>query len=199
MKNLVNPLLGQPLVRREYGVSLIIVLLMLVIIGLTSAAAIRNATSGERATNNIRMQNLAQQYAEAALRYCETQLELPDLNRVATLQNAKIFNDSGAGVAKAATANFPATGWSQTITWTGVGGASTSLTNVPAARLQSANSAFVPAVAPQCVAERQRLSDNSEVTVVTARGFSPDYASEAGTGKTTAGSVVWLQSTIRLI
>ena len=52
----------------QTGVSLIIVLIMLVIIGLTSAAAMRNATSGEKVTNNIRLQNLAQQYAEAALR-----------------------------------------------------------------------------------------------------------------------------------
>ena len=64
--------------RPQAGVSLIIVLIMLVIIGLTSAAAIRNATSGEKVTNNIRLQNLAQQYAEAALRYCEAELGKAD-------------------------------------------------------------------------------------------------------------------------
>ena len=46
--------------RRQDGISLIIVMVMVVIIGITSAAAIRNATTGERSTNNIRMQGLAQ-------------------------------------------------------------------------------------------------------------------------------------------
>jgi len=192
---------GQRVARRDQGASLIIVMIMLVIIGLTSAAAIRNATSGERATNNIRMQNLAQQYAEAALRYCETQLTLVDAGRVNTLKNANVFNDDTTGKSKPGAANanniLLNQGWSQAVTWTGVGGASTSLTNVPVAQLQSVNSAFSPAVVPQCVAERERLVDNTEATVVTARGFSPDYAFDAGTGVTTKGSVVWLQSTIR--
>jgi hypothetical protein len=33
------------------------------------------------------------------------------------------------------------------------------------------------------------------ITVVTARGFSPDYARD-GAGNTTNGAVVWLQSII---
>lgn len=177
------------------GASLIIVMIMLVIIGITSVAAIRNATNGERATNNIRMQNLAQQYAEAGLRYCEAQLALADASRVNTLKNASVSNDTGTGIANAA--NFPAAGWSQAVTWIGVGGASAALTTVPQVQLQSVNSAFAPTVRPQCVAERQRLPDSSEATVITARGFSPDYSANAGTGVTTKGSVVWLQSTIR--
>jgi type IV pilus assembly protein PilX len=195
MKNQNKLLVCPRALRRDDGVSLIIVMIMLVIIGLTSAAAIRNATYGERATNNIRMQNLAQQYAEAALRYCESQLTLADAARVNTLKNASVFNDTGAGIATAA--NFPAAGWHQGVTWIGVGGAATSRTTVPLLQLQSVNSAFTPTVRPQCVVERQRLPDNSEATVITSRGFSPDYTFNAITGVTTAGSVVWLQSTIR--
>jgi type IV pilus assembly protein PilX len=195
MKNQNKLLVCPRALRRDDGVSLIIVMIMLVIIGLTSAAAIRNATYGERATNNIRMQNLAQQYAEAALRYCESQLTLADAARVNTLKNASVFNDTGAGIATAA--NFPAAGWNQGVTWIGVGGAATSRTTVPLLQLQSVNSAFTPTVRPQCVVERQRLPDNSEATVITSRGFSPDYTFNAITGVTTAGSVVWLQSTIR--
>lgn len=185
---------------REAGLSLIMVMIMLVIIGLTSAAAIRSATYGERATNNIRMQNLAQQYAEAALRYCESQLALADAARPNTLKNRAagavtgVFNDLN-GVA--IILNFPAAGFNQAVTWIGNGSASGSLTTVPAAQLSSVNSAFTPTVRPQCVAERQVLPDNSPATVVTARGFSPDYAADAVTGVTTKGSVVWLQSTIR--
>jgi len=53
---------------RRQGASLIIVLVMLVVIGLTSAASLRNASSNERVSHNFRMHWLAEQYAEAALR-----------------------------------------------------------------------------------------------------------------------------------
>lgn len=179
---------------RQGGVSLIIVLIMLVIIGLTSAAAIRNATSGEKVTNNIRLQNLAQQYAEAALRYCE--LELGKSNIVAaplgrmgtTLAEANLITVAVGG----------ATGWGQTATWIGVGGASASKTTLPQLQIKSSDSAFTPSRLPECVAERQTMADGNLAHVITARGFSPDYTSDAATGKTTSGSVVWLQSTILL-
>lgn len=183
----------------QSGVSLIIVLIMLVIIGLTSAAAIRKATSGERATNNIRMQNLAQQYAEAALRYCETEVAKTDATRAQnSLKNANIYNDNPAAPGTAVNANYPASGWSQTRTWTSAGGgAAASKTVVPAAQVASTDSAFTPSTLPQCVVERSMLPDGvTTVTVITARGFSPDYArKDAATELTASGSVVWLQST----
>ena len=46
--------------------------------------------------------------------------------------------------------------------------------------------------------ERQGLADGSLAYVITARGFSPGYAADAVSGVTTAGSVVWLQSTVLL-
>lgn len=170
---------------RQSGVSLIIVMIMVVVIGLTSAAAIRNATSGERATNNIRLQNLAQQYAEAALRYCETEVAKADVNRVATLTNANIIETEFADPNGA--------GWSNADTWTGTGGASASRTTLPIARIQSTASSVTPATLPQCVAERQVLADGGKVMVITARGFSPGYTKDSS-GNTTSGSVVWLQS-----
>ena len=189
-----RPLLSRPLPmpNRQKGVSLIIVLILLVIIGLTSAAAIRNATSSEKVTNNIRLQNLAQQYAEAALRYCEAELAKPDdvgapLGRMGTtLTEANIITVAVAG----------ATGWEQTATWTGVGGASASKTPLPQSQIESTDSAFQPNKLPECVVEKQTLPDTNISYVITARGFSPDYTADAGTGKTTSGSVVWLQSTI---
>lgn len=176
---------------RLAGVSLIIVLVMLVVIGLTSAAAIRNATSGEQATNNIRLQNLAQQYADAALRYCEGELAKADVDRVASLSEATL-SDTPAGTADAAT------GWGQAASWTGAGGIAASRTVVPEARVKSQDSAFRPARLPECVVERQVLADGNRAYVVTARGFSPGYVADAATGVTTAGSVVWLQSIVLL-
>lgn len=176
---------------RLAGVSLIIVLVMLVVIGLTSAAAIRNATSGEQATNNIRLQNLAQQYADAALRYCEAELAKADVDRVASLSEATL-SDTPAGTADAAT------GWGQAASWTGAGGIAATRTVVPEARVKSQDSAFRPARLPECVVERQVLADGNRAYVVTARGFSPGYVADAVTGATTAGSVVWLQSIVLL-
>lgn len=174
--------------RSQSGVSLIIVLIMLVIIGLTSAAAIRNATSGEKLTNNIRVQNLAQQYAEAALRYCEAEMGKADVSRTPTLAEANLIT-----VAVGATP-----GWEQTATWIGTGGASASKTILPLAQVKSSDSSFQPSKLPECVVEKQTLTDLNIAYVVTARGFSPDYTADSISGKTTGGSVVWLQSTIFL-
>lgn len=179
---------------RQAGVSLIIVLIMLVIIGLTSAAAIRNATSGEKVTNNVRLQNLAQQYAEAALRYCETELGKPDTV-------AAPAGRSGTALAEAniiTVAVGGATGWEQTATWIGTGGASASRTPLPQLQIKSSDSSFKPSKLPECVAEKQTMVDGNLAYVITARGFSPDYTFDTTTGKTTNGSVVWLQSTINL-
>lgn len=174
--------------RRQQGVTLIIVMMMLVIIGITSAAAIRNATSGEKLTNNIRMQSLAQQYAEAALRYCEAELGKPEASRITTLAEVNIVQTA-----------FGATpAWSLSGTWTGAGGASASKTVLPEAQVKSTDSAFRPNKLPECVAEKQVMADASIAYVLTARGFSPDYVADAGTGATTNGSVVWLQSTVIL-
>lgn len=177
--------------RAQAGVSLIIVLIMLVIIGLTSAAAMRNATSGEKLTNNIRLQNLAQQYAEAALRYCEAEMIKADADRVATLAEANI-STTPVGTADAAT------GWGQAASWTGAGGIAATKTTLPEAWVRSQDSSFRPSRLPECVVERQGLADGSLAYVITARGFSPGYTADGVSGVTTAGSVVWLQSLVLL-
>jgi len=180
-----------PPAARQAGVSLIIVLIMLVIIGLTSAAAMRNATSGQKVTNNIRLQNLAQQYAEAALRHCEAEMLKADADRVGTLAEANITT-TPVGTADAAT------GWGRAASWTGAGGIAATKTTLPEARVKSLDSSFRPSRLPECVVERQGLADGSLAYVITARGFSPGYTADGVSGVTTAGSVVWLQSTVLL-
>lgn len=169
--------------------SLIVVMIMLVIIGLTSAAAIRGASSSEQATNNIRMQNLAQQYAEAALKYCEAELAKSDEDRVASLQDARIVLTSPANTKNDLWA------WNQAAVWSGRTGAGQSRTVVPEASIHSTDSSFKPSRAPECVVEKLTLADLSTPYAVTARGFSLDYAADAS-GRTTAGSVVWMQSIV---
>ena len=82
--------------------------------------------------------------------------------------------------------------WTLVATW--FGGAPTR-TVVPTDQFKNADSSFSPSNAPQCYVEKQKLADTTSIAlVVTARGFSPDYQADSN-GKTTAGSVVWLQST----
>ena len=103
------------------GVSLIIVLVMLAVIGLVSAAAMRSATSNEMVARNFRYQLLAQQQAEAALRFCERQLLLPEEQRVVSLR------------AIAPSVMDPPAGWTLPTSWNGnaAGSAGGTLTSVP--------------------------------------------------------------------
>ena len=180
---------------RRQGASLIIVLVMLVVIGLTSAASLRNASSNERVSHNFRMHWLAEQYAEAALRYCQSQLLLDDAQRVSSLQEAALLSLSD----KAAPA------WANPQTWSGTGGAFASLTSVAQSFVESSDSAFVPPILPQCVVERQALPlmqngaavGSADVYVITARGFSPDYR-EIRPGLR-SGAVVWLQCRLSVL
>ena len=70
---------------RARGFSLIVAMLMLAVIGLASAAIMRNAISGDQVANNNRLQTQASQYAQLALRFCLGQLGLPPESRVARL------------------------------------------------------------------------------------------------------------------
>ncbi len=156
-------------VARARGFSLIIALLMLAVIGLASAAIMRNATTADQVANNNRLQTQASQYAQLALRFCESQLALAAPSRAATLQ---------AAAAPAA--------WTVRADWTARGVAHT----LVAAEI---GSAVHPRVPPQCLLEATALPN---VYTVTARGFSADYRADPGTGATRNGSAVWLQATI---
>ncbi len=168
----------------QSGASLIIVLIMLGVIALTSAATLRNASSNERVSNNLRMQVLAQEYAEAALRYCESQLTLADVSRVDALKESNLLAASGL--------TTPA--WQNRGTWSG--GSSAARVSVPEVFVVSSESAFKPGKMPDCVVDKQTM-DSGFVYVITARGFSSDYAADAR-GFTVAGSVVWLQTLVSI-
>lgn len=166
--------------RYQCGASLIIVLIMMIIIGITAATAMRNATSEQRATNNMRMEATASQYAEAALRFCENELKKDSASRVSTLQNANIVTTSyGASTS----------GWQDVASWTGSSGrSSASRTVVPDSVIKDTDDTVLPDKKPECVVENM----SGYGIVITARGFSTDYT-EVG-GVTASGSVVWLQS-----
>lgn len=189
---------------RQQGISLIIVLILTVIIGLTAAAAMRKATSGQQLTNNLKMENMAQQYAEAALRYCEAQVQIPAGSATVRTNNllaANILLVNMTGTPR------PRGNWENTATWmtaagtTGPSQSRVDLGAVGANLYSSALSSTTPAVPPQCSVEMQVLpgapTPSFTVTVVTSRGFSSDYAADTN-GQTTKGSVVWLQSILNV-
>ena len=158
-------------IARARGFSLVIAMLMLAVIGLVSAAIMRNATSGDQVANNNRLQTQASQYAQLALRFCQNQLALAQATR-----SAVVF----------AAATPPA--WTVERNWTTTGTSS-------AHALTSADigSSVQPRIAPQCMLE---ATDVAGVYTITARGYSADYRRDLSTGATRTGSAVWLQATI---
>jgi len=156
---------------RARGFSLIVAMIMLAIIGLAAAAIMRNATSGDQVANNNRLQTQASQYAQVALRLCETQLALAAADR---------------GVPLLAATTPPA--WTVQRNWT-TPGANAAHTLVAA----EIGSAVQPRVPPQCLMEGTAMPD---VYTVTARGFSADFHADPATGATRTGSAVWLQATL---
>ncbi len=146
-------------------------MLMLAVIGLASAAVLRNAVSGDQVANSSRLQAQASQYAQLALRFCETQLALA----------------SGARSASLLPVASPAA-WSVQRNWTATGASS-----AHALAGAEIGSATPPRVAPQCLME---ATDVPKIYTVTARGFSADYRTDPATGATRSGSTVWLQATI---
>ncbi len=154
------------------GFSLIVAMLMLAVIGLASAAIMRNATSGDQIANNNRLQTQANQYAQLALRYCENQMALDAASRVVPLLPA---------------ADPPA--WTARQNWSAAGGSH-------AARTLAASDlggTVQPRVAPQCLMEATPVPN---AYTVTARGYSADWNGDPMTGATRNGSSVWLQATI---
>jgi type IV pilus assembly protein PilX len=156
---------------RARGFSLIVAMLMLAIIGLASAAIMRNATSGDQAANSNRLQTQANQYAQLAMRFCENQLALaPAARTTAVLVAAS-----------------PAA-WTVQRNWTTSG--ANSAHTLSAADIGSTTQ---PRVLPQCLMEATAVPD---VYTVTARGFSADFRADPATGSTRNGSAVWLQATL---
>jgi type IV pilus assembly protein PilX len=167
-------------VRPQQGVVLIVVLIMLVIIGLTSAAVMRNALTADLISANVRSEALATEAAQISLAFCEQQITLGDASSVPT---------------RAIVVSGPH--WASLANWSAT--AVPPPTTLTADQLRSAEASFRAIRMPQCMAENATLPNGVDtVTIVTARGFSPDYHEDPATGRVEAGSVVWLQSTLRL-
>lgn len=166
----------RPLRRPAAGLSLVLALVLTAALALGAAATLQLASGTEKVAQGFRMQALALQAAEAALRHCERQLLLPELQRPPQLQEARIAQMVGTAA------------WTLPATWRGP---DLSPAPPPWGRGLDGVPASSGAV-PVCLVEKLAL-DGGQVHVVTARGFSPDWRGDASQN-TLAGSSVWLQS-----
>lgn len=182
--------------RRQHGVVLVIALILVVVIGVSSAVAIRSSMFSDMVSHNMRTQNLAFQAAEAGLRFCEQRVLANDFGGLNVL--------TGAGT--------PENEWTAAAVW------SASANSAPASFLGTDVNFATP---PQCIIRMldydtvsALLPGKSATTIdpvangdfgftkeqyafyrITARGFSPDYR-EAG-GVAVSGSQVVVQSMVR--
>ncbi len=162
----------------ERGFSLLVVLVLLGAIALGSAAALRRSAGSTQLARAQLMRSIAHEQAQAGLLYCEAQLLLPSAARVPVLAQSALALSSGAQPA-----------WTSAALWQ----AGTALATVPVAAAASAGKP------PVCQVETQTLPEQGPgvtVYLVNARGFSPDHRSDTTSGATTAGTAVWLQSTL---
>lgn len=91
----------------QHGVSLVLVLVMLVVLGLGAASTMQSAISTERLHTNSQQASQASQQAETALRVCEAELLKADADRVVSLQEQNIPT----------TAYQKTPAWTQAATW----------------------------------------------------------------------------------
>jgi type IV pilus assembly protein PilX len=169
---------------KQDGVVLVIAMIMLIVISLLAVVSIRNASTAESVSGNVRTTLLATQSAEIALRYCEQAVEQIASGTGTLLATPTIL----------AYASPPQ--WKNTSNWDAV--APTLTFVIPTTAVNSGTATFRRA--PECMVERMPVQSAGALSttstyVITARGFGPEVA--AGTGRPN-GSEVWMQSTLEL-
>jgi type IV pilus assembly protein PilX len=178
---------------RQQGIVLAMALILLVIISLVGALAIRNSTASEKTVNSLRSNSVAMAAAETGLRYCELVVQGINNGPTALVPAATIARATVS--ATISDANTSTAVWQSSATWS-----STSLViTVPTTFYQSQSAEAANGVnlknAPVCVIQPYFNASVSTGTgsVVTARGFGND-AQINGNKAVTEGSEVWLQS-----
>lgn len=166
--------------RAQSGIVLIVVLVMLVIIGLSSAMLARRSLSADEVSANVRSEALASEAAQMALTYCESEALKPTASRAITIKTQQAQPI-----------------WKTFDNWMETAGSANAPTTLTSSQLSNGDTAFKANKMPQCMAEYGTAGATDQIVMVTARGFSPDYTEDAD-GRTTGGSVVWLQSILRL-
>lgn len=172
---------------RQRGVVLVITLLLLMVLSILASISIKGATSTEQVSSQSRQRVLAQQAAEAALRFCETQVQAFRAGRMPSIQPQAFV------VGATPT-------WQTMGNWDVVNSATTpGLTVVPLSAFGDTAGATPITYfnrPPECMAQYIVLGDLTRV-VVTARGFGPEVSS-IRSAAAPVGTEVWLQSVLAM-
>ena len=189
--------------RRQSGVVLAVAMIMLIIVSLLAAVAVRNATSSEGINANLRQTQLATQAAESALRYCEDAA----INTVNDGTGTFAFTSSGGTAITnlALTHIIAAPVGNNTPTSVLPANWDTTTNNgqliLPIATVNLSGVSTTFARPPECMIERgipDAANSYLNVLTVTARGFGPEVAAADSSRSRPVGSEVWLQSTVEL-
>lgn len=176
------------MLHRQSGFVLAVSMIFLLVMTMLAVTAIRKATLGEKITGNLRMQDIAFQAAEKALRFCESNLVLTagdtGMCQPADGATVAVIPSTLAPNAADVTANFP-TAWQNMDNWKSSG-----LTS--ATTLSGPNVMENVAAQPQCMIERWEMPNSSQER----QGFDPYVITARGVGSVDT-AVVWLQEVIR--
>jgi type IV pilus assembly protein PilX len=181
--------------QRQRGIVLAMALILLVIISLVGALAIRNSTASEKTVNSLRSNSVAMGAAETGLRYCELVVQGISNGPTALVPATTIAQATPSALVTISDANTSTAVWQTSATWS----SSTIVITVPTAFYQSQSAEAANGVtlknAPVCVIQPYFNARVSPSTgwVVTARGFGNDAQINASKA-VTEGSEVWLQS-----
>jgi Tfp pilus assembly protein PilX len=178
--------------RPQRGIVLIVALVMMALIAISTAMVMKGALFQDKISANQRARSLAFNAAEMALRYCEARVTA----------NAITAEQSSIPVTEIVA-------FGQTQAWQDINNwnSSTYRTIVPSTfAFDGSNITF--SRAPECMIQKLDLRDATnqapagstaaapEAYIVTARGFSPDYAEQ--NNLPTSGTAIWLQSTVQI-
>jgi type IV pilus assembly protein PilX len=167
----------------QQGVVLIVALIMLMILTVLASISIRGASSTEQVANQSRQQALARQTAEAALRFCEQQVQLFAINPATGF--APEAAPLGAGTPYS---------WQTMANWDTMA-PTANLKTVAVASSGDAGTKLYFTRQPECMAQYLTPAD-TKVFVTTARGFGPEVGAKDGSAP--RGTEVWLQSVITM-
>lgn len=170
--------------RAQQGIVLAIALIMLALLSILAGISIRGASSTEQVANQSRLRALAQQTAEAALRFCEQQVQA----HAADPSLGFAPEDAPAGTG----AKYS---WELMDNWDGQ--PFPHLRTVPVKAAGDTETAAYFARPAECMS--QYLNSGHKVFVTTSRGFGPEVAARKDTDKTPPkGTEIWLQSVVTL-
>ena len=171
-------------------------LIMLMMLSILASVSVRGASSAEQIANQSRQKALAQQAAEAALRFCEQQVQFELDGNPATIGFAPepapvgvpfSWEPGAAGGGRAAMSNWDA--------WNAAENPYVATNNLRRVVFAAQGDNFGFEYfrrQPECMSQFITPANNADF-VTTARGFGPDVAAKTN-GNVPQGTEVWLQS-----